>query len=240
MGRHLDRQLLFLGVIAALAMFATTAAADPIAMKITNGNDGGFRFSVLHTARGSGTGFAMSGAKSSNLEGTLIGDYNGTNKITGISGVLTGKVGSRGLRNHINAYWAGPDFSKHDSLKLNIVDGGFVDGTFVNGGTFFFYPTTHTSGPEPDANDMKIGNPTGRDFSFWGNNFKATHPAYANGWRRVFNALGNPRTRPCNHLRLGIDLGGETHRVPEPATLALLGLGVAGIAVARRRRRNAA
>lgn len=248
MSRQIQRWFTALGLMTALALLATPAAADPISLDILNGSQGGFRFSVLHTARGSGTGFAMSGATSSGLSGSLVGDYDGASKITGLTGTLTGKVGSTGLRNHINAFWAGTDFSTSDSLALEVTDGGlvdfgaaaggflrynlYVDGTLINRGDLFFYPTIHVAGTNPSANDMTIGS-GGREFSMWGNNFKNTGV----DWTDTFDALGNPSTIDDNKLRLGIDLSGATtNPVPEPGSLVLIGLGVAGLAIARRRR----
>lgn len=253
MNWQIHRSFLILGTIVALA---TTAAAAPISMDMTNGRDGGFGFTLLHTAYGSGSGWVMGGSISSGLQGSLVGDYDGTAKITGLTGTLTGKIRSRRLRNVINAAWAGPDVHRCDALSLVITDGGFVDfgaraggyldyelhvaGELVHDGVFFFHPTIFTSGPEPDTNDMKIGQSPGRDFSFWGNNFKKQGA----DWGPTLTSLGLARSfgdkwNGANQLRLGIDLGGETtlQHAPEPGSVVLIGAGVAVFVLARRRRR---
>jgi len=244
-------------LIIALATFASTADAAPISMDMTSGRDGGFGFTVLHTARGGGSAWSMSGAVSSGLTGSLVCDYDGTAKITGLSGTLTGTVRSSGMRNAINAEWSGTDVSRSDVLSLVITDGGFVDfgpktggyldyelhvaGELVHDGVFFFHATTFTPGPEPDANDMKIGNSPGRDYSFWGNNFK--HQGA--DWSATFTALGlatnfGDNWTGTDQLRLGLDLGGNTSVPPnpEPTTVVLMGAGLAAFVLIRRRRRS--
>lgn len=253
MRRQLRICTLGLGCLAALALFASTASADPISMTINSvgSPDGGFRFSVLHSANGTGTGWATSGSISGNLAGVLNGNYDGTDTITGLTGSISGGLG--GLTSYINSETGG-SYSSTDPLALLISDGGFhdngsnaggyldyrlfVDGDNVHVGTLFFADRTFMTGPNPDANDMMIGS-VGRDFTFWGNNFKNT----GYDWEPVLTALGKSgyagQVTTFNQLRLGIDLGGQTTTtsIPEPGSMALLCLGSFGIALARRRRK---
>ena len=194
--------------------------ASPVKITIEpSGNMGGFGFSLIHAASsqsGSFPGYYTGGSELyNNISGMLLGDLTGTPgslALANIMGVLTTDIVGGG-----------------GSATFNITGGslaqqanGFVDGTLdylltggpnPGSGTFYFDAINfmnNSTGPNRLTQTTLV---------LWGNN-----------WDKEGGAL-----KPYSG-GLGVDLKGNVEPIPEPATVILLGSGLAGLVAWRYRK----
>jgi len=202
-----------------------SAMADPITIQISGSWSGsGFSASTLHAATGcssnsdlAGASIHQCGAHGVNDDitgGTLTGDLTG-----GVFSSITGTLTIGGVEVAVTGGSLGGAY--YDvATPTSLADfNWFLD---ISGfGTFYF-------------EDMLMGNTgpnrfDGETLVLWGQN----EVAYGAASRCVFDE--SVQDFVCTPSQRGMDLYGV--RVPEPATLALFGLGLMGLGVAKRKRR---
>lgn len=209
-------------VLAALTLTATGANATLWSIdSVASGSDGGFGYSSFHDSSGSNVMAAGPDGILGNITPTVIsGSYDD------VSGAFSANL-------TVNPDAAGPDlnftlsgnllFAANEFLAAGSTLGIDFDGS--NGAladtTIGFMPgdiccsgnNNATPGLDPNSFDVSEG-----ILTLWG----------ANG----YNVAGNSYSGST----LGMDLRVNMTAVPEPATLALMGLGLVGVAGRRVRR----
>lgn len=209
-----------------LALLVPTAVfASPIVYDIKDGNSGGFSASWLHAGTGSASGGYWKNGNKASISGEITIDWSTGAAFGSISTDAGDTDFGQGSGNWELVITGGSNtgtgiFAGGVDLLLSLDYDLFLNGssTAADSGTFYFADLNFTGDVNSASNS---------EIYLWGNNW--------------LNENGGSNIDRTNHISgggiaLGIDLYGTGSPVPEPTMLLILGTGLLGLSLRRRRK----
>lgn len=235
MAKALDKFLvLSISVVLTVAAAGYAKAATWIVTDVLQVSNGGFAASSFHDARGN----EMTGSNLAGISGSgILGTYNDVTGALSISATVTQSSNSFGmtLTSSGGFLFGSNDFlAAHGTLDLTFANVFTLanSATIAAGSTtemgFMLGDVCCSGTADPNSFRQPGGDAGERWMTLWGaNNFNVANGSYD---------FGSETTLGMD-LRLRMERSpGETVDVPEPAINAILGLGLLGLALARRRK----